>query len=91
MPSCCESRVRIGRVTIIVHDPATGVKNLFYRGAAIHHMSISDQTRITHIPCNAVPPTICCPWLNQSFDRQNRGRHAQLLQQETGKIRPTFF
>jgi hypothetical protein len=58
----CETRVRIGRVTTqsqLVYYPAAGVTItvhgtilplvsiiMFYRGAAIHHMSVSDPTRI---------------------------------------------
>jgi hypothetical protein len=40
------------------------LRNMFHRGAAIHHLSVSDPTRVgdvTHIPCNAVPPDRGCP------------------------------
>jgi hypothetical protein len=39
---------------------------MFYRGADIHHLFVSDQTRVgdvTHIPCNAVPPDRGC-WVH---------------------------
>jgi hypothetical protein len=79
--SANESRVRIGRATIIVHDPAAGV-NMFYRVAAIHHLLFSDPTRVgdvTRIPCNAVPPDRGCrvnSYFETSFPigRNGRGR-----------------
>jgi hypothetical protein len=56
------------------------LRNMFYRGAAIYHLFVSDPTRVgddTHIPCNAVPPDRGClvnPTLKP--DRQNRGRQS---------------
>jgi hypothetical protein len=38
-------------------------RNMFYRGAAIHHLFVSDPTRVgdvTRISCNAVPPDRGC-------------------------------
>jgi hypothetical protein len=75
--------VGIGRVTIIVHDPAAGV-NMFYRGAAIHHLFVSDRTRVgdvMRIPCNAVPPDRgwrVNPKSKPVSDRQKRGEAEQL-------------
>jgi hypothetical protein len=90
--SADESRVRIGRGTIIVHDPATGV-NMFYRGAAIHHLFVPDPTRVgdvTRIPCNAVPPDCGCrvnPTLKPVFRSAETGEAERLRERQwNGKI-----
>jgi hypothetical protein len=63
-------------------------QELWYIVAMPSTMSVSDPTRVgdvTCIPFNVVPPTICyqvIPTVNQLFDRQNHGRHAQLPQQQ---------
>jgi hypothetical protein len=57
----------IDRVTIMVIDRVTilplVIRHMYYRGAAIHHLFLSDPTRVgdvTRIPCNAVPPDRGC-------------------------------
>jgi hypothetical protein len=53
------------------------LRNMFYRGAAIHHLFISDSTRVgdvTRIPYNAVPPDRGCRVNPKFSDRQKQGR-----------------
>jgi hypothetical protein len=45
------------------------LQNIFYFGAAIHHLFVSDPTwvgDVTRIPCNAVPLDRGC-WVNPTL------------------------
>jgi hypothetical protein len=64
------------------------LRNMFYRGAAIKHLFVSDPTRvcdITRIPCNAVSPDRGCrlnPTLKPVFQSAERLRNGN----ETAKL-----
>jgi hypothetical protein len=61
---------------------------MFYRGAAIHHLFVSDPTRvgdITRIPCNAVPPDCGCrvnPMLKPVFRSAETGEAERLRERQ---------
>jgi hypothetical protein len=75
----CESRVRIGRVTIIVHDPATGVKKHVLSWRC--HPSFARFVSNSHILCNAVSPDRGCrvnPTLKPVFQSAETGEAERL-------------
>jgi hypothetical protein len=80
-----KSRVWIGRVTIIVHDPAAGVTKHLLSWCVMpsiicsFRIRLESVTYVTRIPCMQCVPIVAAgsirSW-NQFSDRQKRGRQS---------------
>jgi hypothetical protein len=82
--------VRIGQVTIIIHDLADGVKK---HGAAIHHLFISDPTRVGMTSRRAFRVMQCLPdhgwWVNTTLKPVFRSAEAGERQNDYEKGKET--
>jgi hypothetical protein len=74
----CESRVRIGRVTIIVHDPAAGVKEhvLSWRCMLSIILFVSKSRAFRVMQCLPIVAARSILRWNQFSNRQKRGRQS---------------